>query len=150
MPFSSPSQLLLSSKSSTQFQPNLVDVTNDHLVGALLSLCMMYVGFTSFFSEWPFRSLAYSSVSLFLKISDVIKADLFHRKGIYLQWLSCCTIPIAYSAQQEVVHKFRRYEIFHLGVMGVPFCLLMILAVSFDYPISMLLECWVFSSAFQW
>ena len=127
-----------------------------HAVGALLSLGVMFLGFTSlggaFFPGCPFRS-AFSGVIrfVFAKLQTLSKRILcgchsskwLRRLWIgtltflwvatnvavtyatfisntWLSWFSLfffpAAIPIAYSAQQEAVHKPQKYKISHLAL----------------------------------
>ena len=164
-----------------------------HAIGALLSVAVMFLGFTSlggaFVSGCPFRS-AFSGVIRFIfeilqALSKRIPCGCLSSKWFRWLWIGTLTflwvasdaavayattisgtwfslffipaaIPIAYSAQQEVVHKPQKYKISHLALWVFLFVSLsMILAIYFAYPIFILLyglgvfgivfACWMIS-----
>jgi hypothetical protein len=163
-----------------------------HVIGALLSLGVMFLGFTSlggaFVPGCPFRS-AFSGVIRFIfeklqTLSKRISCGCLSSKKLRWLWIGILTllwvasdaavayatlisgtwfslfffpaaIPIAYSTQQEVVHKPQKYKISHLALWVFLFVSLsMILAVYFEYLIfkllyslgvfGIVLACWMF------
>ena len=164
-----------------------------HAIGALLSLGVMFLGFTSlggaFVSGCPFRS-AFSSVIRFVfeilqTLSKRISCGCLLSKKLRWLWIGILTvlwiasdaavayatlisgtwfslfffpaaIPIAYSAQQKVVHKPQKYKVSHLALWVFLFVSLsMILAIYFEYLIFIILYalgvsaivfgCWIIS-----
>ena len=161
-----------SSLSIDAAQPNI-----GHAIGALLSVAVMFLGFTSlggaFVSGCPFRSAFSGVIRLIFEILQTLSKWIHcgRRLSKRLRWLWIGTltvlwfasnaavayatlisgtwfslfffpasIPIAYSAQQEVVHKPQKYKVSHLALWVFIFVSLsMILAVYYYYPIFILL-----------
>ena len=172
---SSPHKLNTNTSPSTSInaaQPNI-----GHAIGALLSVAVMFLGFTSlggaFVSGCPFRSAFSGVIRLIFEIlqmvSNWINCGCSLSKKLRWLWIATLTllwfgsnaavayatlisstwfslfffpasIPIAYSAQQEVVHKPQKYKVSHLALWVFIFVSLsMILAVYYYYPIFILL-----------
>jgi hypothetical protein len=129
----------------------------------------MFLGFTSlggaFVSGCPFRS-AFSSVIRFVfeilqTLSKRLSWGCPSSKKLRWLWIASdaavayatlisgtwfslfffpAAIPIAYSAQQEVVHKPQKYKVSHLALWVFLFVSLsMILAIYFEYRIFIIL-----------
>ena len=166
-----------------------VQATIGHAIGALLSLGVFFLDFTSlgaaFVSGCPFRS-PFSAFIRFVfeklkALSQRIPREYLSSERLRWLWIALwvasdavvgyattisgtwfalfflpATVPIAYSALQEVDHKPQKYKLSLLATwVFITVSLSMILAIYFEYPafiplytigvLGLAFACWMFS-----